>query len=80
MFALSAAVGRISLRLVFHANRCLLYPGQPSSPWLHRRPVMETRNTTVPPRIIMQRSVASGFFYAFCVVSAMMVLVYFLAI
>lgn len=37
-------------------------------------------NATGPPRIIIQRSVASGFFYAFCIGSAMMNLVYFVAI
>lgn len=35
---------------------------------------------TVPPRILKQRSVASGFFYAICAGSAMMILVYFLPI
>lgn len=42
--------------------------------------VWKQENATVPPRIIMQRSVASGFFYAFCTGSAMMILVYFIAI
>jgi hypothetical protein len=37
-------------------------------------------NATIPPRIIMQRSVASGFFYAFCIGSAMMILAYLIAI
>ncbi|TAQ85849.1 hypothetical protein B7494_g5816 [Chlorociboria aeruginascens] len=35
-------------------------------------------SATVPPRIITQRSVASGFYYSFCLGSAMMVLVYFI--
>jgi hypothetical protein len=37
-------------------------------------------NATVPPRITTQRSVASDFFYPFCIGSAMMILVYFVAI
>jgi hypothetical protein len=42
--------------------------------------IWKQEDATVPPRIILQRSVASGFFYAFCVGSAMMILVYFVAI
>jgi hypothetical protein len=42
--------------------------------------IRKQENATVPPRIIMQRSVASGFLYAFCIGSAMMILVYFIAI
>jgi hypothetical protein len=42
--------------------------------------IWKKENATVPPRIIMQRSVASGFYYAFCVGGAMMILVYFIAI
>jgi MFS family permease len=37
-------------------------------------------NATVPPRIISQRSIASGFYYALCIGSTMMILVYFIAI
>jgi len=42
--------------------------------------IWKQENATVPPRIIMQRSVASGSGYAFCVGAAMMILVYFVAI
>jgi hypothetical protein len=35
---------------------------------------------TVPPRIMKNRSVASGFFYAICAGSSMMILVYFIPI
>ena len=36
-------------------------------------------HATVPPRIIKNRSVAAGFFWAFCSGAAMMVIIYFLA-
>ena len=42
--------------------------------------VWKQENATIPPRIIMQRSVASGASYAFVVGAAMMILVYFVAI
>jgi hypothetical protein len=42
--------------------------------------IYKQENATVSPRIIMQRSIASGFYYAFCIGSAMMILVYFIAI
>ncbi|KAF4624131.1 hypothetical protein G7Y89_g14042 [Cudoniella acicularis] len=42
--------------------------------------IWQRDNATVPPRIITQHSIASGFFYAFVVGSAMMILVYFIAI
>ncbi|KZF19197.1 major facilitator superfamily protein [Xylona heveae TC161] len=42
--------------------------------------VWKKDTATVPPRIIMQRSIAAGFFFSFCTGAAQMVLIYFLPI